>query len=299
MARTLYFSHDFDARNDPKITSMRGTYKSAGYGYYWIIVEMMAGEEGHKLPLQEWLIDSIAMTAQCRSNSIKQFITDCIEKYKLFNSDGEYFWSETLIKRMKKYEDSIEQKIEAGRKGAANRWKNSTAIAPPKHRCSTVVAENGKLNKIKVNESIGYSSKDTLSKTSFDFDAFTTIYNSICSNLPKVALLTEKRKTAIHKFAKEFTIEQFKTICENCNKSDHHIGKNDRGWKADFDFLMRTDKAVQFLEGKVSKVKDTRKNAESLAYIQRQYGEHDFDHLYANFKEVPSVDLTEELEDEE
>jgi hypothetical protein len=158
MANTLYFSHDFDARNDPKIAAMRGTYKSAGYGYYWIIVEMMAGEEGHKLPVQEWLYDSIAMAAQCRSNSIKQFIVDCIEKYKLFNTDGEYFWSETLIKRMKKYEDSIEQKIKAGRKGAETRWKNSTAKAPLKHRDSTVVAENSKLNKTKLNKSIGYSS---------------------------------------------------------------------------------------------------------------------------------------------
>lgn len=133
-----------------------------------------------------------------------------------------------------------------------------------------------------------------LSKTSFDFAPFIDTYNSSCLNLPKVALLTEKRKTAIRKFAKEFSIEQFKTICENCNKSDHHIGKNDRGWKADFDFLMRTDKAVQFLEGKITKVKSTQNNADSLKYMQREYTEEQLSSIYANFKYDPESELTEE-----
>ena len=32
-------------------------------------------------------------------------------------------------------------------------------------------------------------------------------------------------------------------------------GQNDRKWKADFDFLMRIDKATSVLEGKYSNVK--------------------------------------------
>lgn len=32
------------------------------------------------------------------------------------------------------------------------------------------------------------------------------------------------------------------------------MGKNDRGWKADFDFLMRVDKATSILEGKYENI---------------------------------------------
>jgi len=75
-------------------------------------------------------------------------------------------------------------------------------------------------------------------------------YNENCPQLPQIQKLTEKRKKAIDKFLKEFTKEQFEEICQKSNSSDFLTGKNDRGWKADFDFLMRTDKATNILEGK-------------------------------------------------
>ena len=78
------------------------------------------------------------------------------------------------------------------------------------------------------------------------------IYNSTCTNLPQVQKLTEKREKAIDKFAKEFTEEQFEQICQIANSSDFLTGQNDRKWKADFDFLMRVDKATNILEGKYS-----------------------------------------------
>ena len=76
------------------------------------------------------------------------------------------------------------------------------------------------------------------------------IYNQNCPNLPQVQKLTEKREKAIDKFLKEFTEEQFIEICAIANTTDFLIGKNEKGWKADFDFLMRVDKATNVLEGK-------------------------------------------------
>ena len=75
-------------------------------------------------------------------------------------------------------------------------------------------------------------------------------YNAICTNLPQVQKLTDKREKAIDKFLQEFTEEQFEQICVIANNSDFLTGKNDNGWKADFDFIMRTDKATSILEGK-------------------------------------------------
>ncbi len=76
------------------------------------------------------------------------------------------------------------------------------------------------------------------------------IYNQNCPNLPQVQKLTDKRNKAIDKFLKDFTEEQFEQICKIANCSDFLIGKNEKGWKADFDFIMRVDKATNIAEGK-------------------------------------------------
>lgn len=78
------------------------------------------------------------------------------------------------------------------------------------------------------------------------------IYNSICKKLPQIQKLTEKRNKAIDKFLEEFTTEQFKEICNIANTTTFLTGENERHWKADFDFLLRIDKATNVLEGKYS-----------------------------------------------
>lgn len=82
------------------------------------------------------------------------------------------------------------------------------------------------------------------------FNEIIEIYNTYCTNLSQVQKLTEKRKTAINKLLKEIDIEQFRDICIIANQSDFLTGDNDRNWKADFDFIIRPDKAVSILEGK-------------------------------------------------
>lgn len=76
------------------------------------------------------------------------------------------------------------------------------------------------------------------------------IYNFNCPNLPQAKKITSKRKTAINNFLKEYSKEQFIEICKIANSNEFLIGKNSRNWKADFDFLIRVDKATSVLEGK-------------------------------------------------
>ncbi len=78
------------------------------------------------------------------------------------------------------------------------------------------------------------------------------IYNSICTNLPKVQKLTKKREKFINEFLKGFSLEEFKRICELANNNSFLTGENDRKWKADFDFLINPNKATNILEGKYS-----------------------------------------------
>ena len=112
--------------------------------------------------------------------------------------------------------------------------------------------------------------KETIRKEIVD------VYNSICTNLSKIQKITDKRKKSIDAFAKEFTLEQFKEICEKANTTDFLIGKNERGWKADFDFLMRIDKATAILEEKYN----TSSKKTKEVFEQREY--EDLSYLYAN-----------------
>ena len=95
------------------------------------------------------------------------------------------------------------------------------------------------------------------------YNSLVEIYNFNCPNLPKVQKITNKRKTAINKFLKEYTKEQFIEICRIANNNDFLMGKNDRGWKADFDFLMKVDKATSILEGKYGNITQNENNVKA------------------------------------
>lgn len=119
MKEAYYFSHDSNARHDPKMTAMRGVYGSEGYGWYWMLIEMMRESEGYKLDMQsKYAFNAFALQLHSDSKSIEQFVHDCIHEFDLFEADQTHFWSSSLLRRM----EIREQKSEARRKAAKARW---------------------------------------------------------------------------------------------------------------------------------------------------------------------------------
>ena len=108
-----------------------------------------------------------------------------------------------------------------------------------------------KTDNLSSNDSLAIASSTPTENKKEVFNNFLNIYNEECTNLPKCLKITEKRKVAINKCLKEKIDEEvFRQICIKANQSDFLIGENDRNWKADFDFVTRSDKAMQILEGK-------------------------------------------------
>ena len=108
-----------------------------------------------------------------------------------------------------------------------------------------------KTDNLSSNDSLAIASTTPTEKKKEVFNNFLNIYNQECTNLPKCLKITEKRKVAINKCLKEKIDEEvFREICIKANQSNFLIGENDRNWKADFDFVTRSDKAMQILEGK-------------------------------------------------
>ena len=180
-----YFSHDSNALSDPKILSMRCDYGFESYGLYWAIIEMLRNESNYKLPLTKNTYRAIKMQTGTKIDNIEQFLKDCINEYVgesgngLFNSDGKNFWSESLLRRMEKYETLKEKRSQAGKKAMQNRWgkqndnkrkkkikgisqnskiitllskNNNKVITSVIKKHSSVIAKNNKLNQIKSNQ---------------------------------------------------------------------------------------------------------------------------------------------------
>ena len=74
-------------------------------------------------------------------------------------------------------------------------------------------------------------------------------------SLPKLKKLTTSRQKSLEARAKDAgsltTLQDL--LSEALENSDHLIGKNDREWKADFDWLMKPDNYIKAIEGKYNR----------------------------------------------
>jgi hypothetical protein len=127
LKNTYYFSHDTNANRDEKILAMRVDYGWEGYGWYWAIVETMAESSNYKLKIKNGVPNRVAIAglSLCHNipiDKLEIYIDNCIKKYGLFDTDGEYFWSRTLLKRLSIRDEKTNKLRDAGLKGAEKRW---------------------------------------------------------------------------------------------------------------------------------------------------------------------------------
>lgn len=73
------------------------------------------------------------------------------------------------------------------------------------------------------------------------------LYNVTCISLPPVKKLTDTRKAAIASALNEET--DFKELFKKTAESEFLNGKNERGWRADFDFILKPKNRQKILEG--------------------------------------------------
>ncbi len=85
------------------------------------------------------------------------------------------------------------------------------------------------------------------------YEEIKELYNSICKSLSKVRSVSSTRKRHLKARWKQldFNIDTFQEAFEKVEASDFCTGQNDRGWKADFDWLIKNDNnIIKVLEGK-------------------------------------------------
>ena len=131
-----YFSHDVNASNDPKIIVMKELCGVIAYAWWWILIEQLAVQEDYKLPMDKITFTGLgiafgmkqneanASSNEANASKTKQaeaFISLLINECELLETDGEYFWSPSLVRRnllrKNKQVEISRKRSEAGRLG--------------------------------------------------------------------------------------------------------------------------------------------------------------------------------------
>jgi len=77
-------------------------------------------------------------------------------------------------------------------------------------------------------------------------------YSLYCEKLRKVTKLSDERKKHINGRFKEFDMQTIIDVIKMAGSSEFLSGKNERSWKADFDWIFNPTNFLKILEGKYS-----------------------------------------------
>ncbi len=114
---TFYFSHDMNARNDPKILRLRQAHGNAGYAVYFMLIEILREQPEHKLATKD--IELFTHDLRCDIDTLKSII----HEFDLFVIEADELMSARLIRSMGAFNSLKQKRMEAGRKGGLSKAK--------------------------------------------------------------------------------------------------------------------------------------------------------------------------------
>lgn len=164
-----YFSHDSNAKDDPKCMLLIDQLGLEGYGIFWVLIEVLREQPEYQYPLN--LVPILAR----RYNTTAEKMMTVIKNYNLFEFNEENsFFSLSLNKRMNKVQIGIEQRRNAGLLSAEKRRTQllGTPVERPLNECSTKKGKEKKGKEIKINEikdnKISYSEFVSMKEEEFE-----------------------------------------------------------------------------------------------------------------------------------
>jgi len=242
MKDTFYFSHDYNARTDPKIKRLMAKHGMTGYGIYWAIIEDLYNNAN----ALQTDCESIAYDLRVDSEIIKSIIFD----FDLFKIDGEIFSSLSIQRRL----DDRNEKSEKARKSAQYRWNNKTDNANAMRTQSdgnAIKARKGKERKLNTPNGVLLSSNkndDNNHSGNVPIEKIIQSWNER-TKLSKVNTISESRKKAIRARWNEHGRDNIWKVFKKTFESDFLNGKNESNWMASFDWVMNPTNFVKILDG--------------------------------------------------
>ena len=150
MKDAYYFSHDSNAKDDPKCMLLIDQLGLEGYGIFWVLIETLRDQPDYKYPLK--LVPILAK----RFNTSAEKMLLVVQKYDLFQFNGQdFFYSNSLNNRMIRLDNIRELRKIAGI--ASGKARKQKAL----NKCSTdVQLMPNKTEQSKAKDSIVEDSKE-------------------------------------------------------------------------------------------------------------------------------------------
>jgi len=194
-----WFTHDSNAKDDPKCMLLIDQLGLEGYGIYWLLVETLRDQPDYKYPLV--LLPVLAKRYQTSGEKMKAVVLN----YELFQiEDDKFFFSPSLNNRMKKWEKKREQCSIAGTKSGEVRKKLNGRSTDVQQTFNSSSTNNIKYNK-EQNNTIQKKSNVNINGNptglDFDFDSidFENLYKYIQKS-SNIEISNYKLKTAWENF---------------------------------------------------------------------------------------------------
>ena len=137
-----YIPHPSNCRVSSAVLSLRIEEGAAGYGVYWMILELLRDAPSFRFSRNS---KAIAFAINEHDSALVERV---VNNYGLFDfGDDGLLWSPWLLEAMEAYNDKKVKLQEAGRRGAAKRWAavredNGQAIATPLLENGQAIAYN-------------------------------------------------------------------------------------------------------------------------------------------------------------
>ena len=253
-----------DIFDDEKMLLIESMPEADGIIVIWFKLLCMAGKQNNSGVFM--LNDKIAYTDEMLATVFRRPLNTVRLALKTFETYGmiEIVDNVVTIPNWEKHQnlDKLEQAKEKNRKRVAAHRERQKLLAQsndysnvsvtPCNDIDIDIEEDKERDKDKERDiSIPQVEQPPSTKSEpIDYELFKDTYNKFCSSLSQIRMLSDKRKKAIKAFLKQLEFRDFEMACKKANESNFLTGRNDRGWKADFDFIIRVDKALSIIEGK-------------------------------------------------
>jgi len=235
-----YFSHDSNAKDDPKCVLLIEQLGMEGYGIFWVLIETLRDQPEYKYPIA--LIPALSR----RYNTTAEKMRTVIMQYGLFETENdEFFYSDSLNRRM----GSLSAFRESQRNKALKRWNNAGALPRECNgNADPMPVKESKVKESKVNNED--STPDEPATVNLNYEDYRNAFISACPSLPapnKSSRWNGARKKAIRD--KHMTVEQMETAFERIEKSDFLSGRSGKWQGCSIDWILKPANWQKIVEG--------------------------------------------------
>ena len=242
-----YFSHDVNASNDPKIIVMKELCGVIAYAWWWILIEQLAVQEDYKLPMDKITFTGLgiafgmkqneanASSNEANASKTKQaeaFINLLINECELLETDGEYFWSPSLVRRnllrKNKQVEISRKRSEAGRlgglKSAEQRSKTKQMLqANEANEANQAKGKERKRNNIE-RDTRAREDENPLSMFEDDEAKNKPIYDLYMKSIGDISpVIKEQLDDLVESYGKERVIVAINTTADNGGNSIKYV----------------------------------------------------------------------------